>query len=47
MEKYAETREIKLESGENTVGQEFSLCSENTTCSVSKANRRSQQKWRR
>ena len=44
---YEGTRDIKLESGEKTARQEFSPCLENTTCTVWKANRRSQQKRRR
>ena len=39
-EEYAETREIKLESGEKIAGRTFSLSSENTTCSVCTASRR-------
>ena len=35
------------ETGEKTAGQEFSLCSQNTTCSACKASRMSQQKRRR
>ena len=40
-EKYAETRDIKLESGEKTAWREFSPCLENTICSACKASRRS------
>ena len=40
-EEYAETRDIKLESGEQIVGREFSPRLDNTTCSVCKASRRS------
>ena len=46
-EEYAKTGDIKLESGEKTAGQEVSPFLENTTCSVCKASRRSQQKRRR
>ena len=38
---YEEAGSTEYESGEKTVGQEFSLCSENTTCSVCEASRRS------
>ena len=40
-EEYAETRDLKLQSGEKIAGREFSPCSENTICSVCKASRRS------
>ena len=46
-EEYARTRDTCLEIGEKTAGQGFSPCSENTTCSLCKASRRSQQKRRR
>ena len=37
----AKARETEQESGDKMVGQEFSPCLEITTCSVSKASRRS------
>ena len=40
----AKARNTEQESGEKIAGKEFSLCLENTTCSVHKASRRSQRK---
>ena len=40
----AKTRNTEKESGEKIAGQENSPCLENTTCSVCKASRMSQQK---
>ena len=40
-EEHAKTRHIKLESGKKIAGRDFSLCLENTTCSVCKASWRS------
>ena len=37
----AKARNTEQESEEKVVGQEFSLCLENTPCSVSKASRKS------
>ena len=36
-ERCAKTRNTEYENGEKIAGQEFSLCLENTTCSVSKS----------
>ena len=43
----AETRNIKLESGEKIAGRDFSPCSEKTICSVCKASMRIRSKKKR